>query len=127
MREHRGDGHLAACVAAGLDVVTMNVLTELWVGYPVGAYSGTRGYGPDALAASVAGLEARGWVADGALTPAGRAARSAIEDATDVSQGALVAALGDRLDAIVSSAEALSARIMAAAAFPADPRKRAAG
>ena len=34
-REHRGDGHLAACVAAGLGPVEMNVLTELYVGYPL--------------------------------------------------------------------------------------------
>ena len=31
VREHRGDGDLAASVAAGLDMVTMNVLTELWL------------------------------------------------------------------------------------------------
>jgi hypothetical protein len=41
VREHRGDGHLAAPVAAGLDVVTMNVLT-VWLGYPPGEYSATR-------------------------------------------------------------------------------------
>src|SRR5947207_2733853 len=38
VREHRGDSHVAACVAAGLDPVRMNVLTEVWVGYPVGEY-----------------------------------------------------------------------------------------
>ena len=36
VREHRGDGHLAASVAAGLDAVEMNVLTEVWLAYPVG-------------------------------------------------------------------------------------------
>lgn len=128
VREHRGDGHLAACVAAGLDIVTMNVLTELWLGYPLGEYSGTRGYGPDQQQASLTGLVTRGWATDaGALTPAGVAARVAIEEATDASQAALVAALGDRLDAVVAALTAVSGRILAAHGAPADPRKRAAG
>ena len=41
LREHRGDGHIAACIAAGLGPVAMNVLTELWVGMPLGSYSAT--------------------------------------------------------------------------------------
>ncbi len=128
VREHRGDGHLAACVAAGLDIVTTNVLTELWLGYPLGEYSGTRGYGPEQQRASLDGLVARGWAtADGALTPTGVAARVAVEDATDASQAALVAALGDRLEPIVAGCTAVSARILAAHSAPADPRKRAAG
>lgn len=128
VREHRGDLHLAACVAAGLDMVTANVLTELWLGYPLGEYSGTRGYGPDALQASLDGLVARGWAtADGALTPAGVEARLAIEAATDTGQDALVAALGDGLDRVVDGCAAVSARILAAHQAPADPRKRAAG
>jgi hypothetical protein len=127
VREHRGDGHLAACVCAGLDTVTMNVLTELWLGYAVGEYSSTRGYGPDAQHVAVAGLSERGWVADGALTDPGTVARNAIEASTDRSQDALVHALGDRLDDVVARATALSAKVITAGAAPADPRKRAAG
>ena len=47
VREHRGDSHVAACVAAGLDPVRMGVLSEMWVGYPVGEYSGTRAWPPE--------------------------------------------------------------------------------
>ena len=46
VREHRGDGHLAAVVAAGIEHVAINVLTELWVGFGVGEYSATRGLEP---------------------------------------------------------------------------------
>ena len=60
VREHRGDGHLAACIAAGLDPVAMNVMTELWVGYPLGAYTPTRGHSSEAIDAAVAGLRRRG-------------------------------------------------------------------
>ena len=127
VREHRGDGHLAACIVAGLDPCAMSVLTELWLGYPVGEYSATRGYDPDAVAAAVAALEARGWFREGALSAEGRAARDAIETATDRSQDALLDALGADLEDTIRSAGALSAAVVAAGAAPADPRKRAAG
>lgn len=127
VREHRGDGHVAASVAAGMDPVSMNVLTELWVGYPVGEYTATRGYGEEALAASLDALGRRGWVAHGRLTEAGRAARTDIEAATDRSQETLIGRLGDRADAVIADLAALSARVIAGRGVPADPRKRDAG
>jgi hypothetical protein len=126
-REHRGDGHLAASVAAGLDMVTMNVLTEVWLGYPPGEYSATRGFSPERIAASVADLHRRGWLGDDVLTKSGRAARDAIEKATDRSQDALILALGDSLDTVVAAATTIGSAVLAAHAAPADPRKRAAG
>ena len=127
VREHRGDGHLAACVAAGLTAIDSNILTELWLGFAIGEYSGTRGFGPDRIAAGVAGLEARGWVANGALTDAGRTVRDRIEAVTDTSEVALVDTLGDEIETIIANAEAIAERVMLARAFPHDPRKRAAG
>lgn len=127
VREHRGDGHLAVLVGAGLEAVEANVLTERWLGYGLGEYSGSRGFGPEALGAAVATLETRGWMAAGDLTAAGRAAREAIEAATDASQASLVDALGSGLGDIVAAAEVIAARLIAARSAPADPRKRAAG
>jgi hypothetical protein len=127
VREHRGDGHLAACIATGLDAVEANVLTELWLGYRIGDYSSTRGFDATALGAAAERLEARGWLAGGGLTQAGLAARRALEAATDASQAALVVALGPALDAVVAGLDAVGARLLAAHAAPADPRKRAAG
>lgn len=136
VREHRGDGHLSACIAAGLDPVEMSVMTELWLDYPIGEYTATRGYGPDAISAAQARLVARCWV-DAKPTPAGlpaarltalgRAARDEIEVATDRSQQALVNALSTQIGPVITTAERVSAAIVAAGAFPADPRKRAAG
>lgn len=127
-REHRGDGHLAACVAAGLDQVEMNVLTELWLNYPVGEYSGTRGFPPERLDAAVASLAASGWVDDqGALTADGRAAREQIEHATDVSQQQVMATLGDDAESLIADLSLIGDAVVAAHAAPADPRKRAAG
>ncbi len=127
VREHRGDGHLAAAVAAGFDAVTLNVITELWLGYAIGEYSHTRGFTAEQLGAAVGGLEQRGWVSNGALTTAGLAARLELEHATDVSQQRLIDLLGDDLDDIISRAESVSTQVLAARAFPTDPRKRAAG
>ena len=75
VREHRGDAHLAALVAAGLDAVEANVLTERWLGFALGEYSATRGFGADALAGGVGRLQARGWMEGDDLTDSGRAAR----------------------------------------------------
>lgn len=61
-------------------------------------YTGTRGFDEQRIAEALDGLEARGWVADGRLTPSGRAARLAVEDATDRAHEPLVARLGDRVD-----------------------------
>jgi hypothetical protein len=127
VREHRGDGHLAACVTSGLDAVTMNVLTELWLDYTPGEYSATRGYGIEAITAATERLNARGWMVDGVLSDAGREARDEIEAATDRSQDALIAALGHRLEEIIRRSDVLASRILAGRAFPHDPRKRAAG
>ncbi len=127
VREHRGDGHLAATIAAGLDAVEANVFTELWLGYSLGEYSGSRGWSTERIAAAVASLEARGWMRDGALTADGVRARLQLETDTDDTQSSLVALLGSGIDELIGRAAALSERVMAAVSFPPDPRKRAAG
>jgi hypothetical protein len=127
VREHRGDGHLAACIAVGLEPVEMNVLTELWVGYPLRGYTPTRGHPPAVIDEAVDRLRQRGWIDGDDLTQEGAAVRDGIEAATDVSQAEIIAALGDRLDWAVATAAALSTRVVDAGAFMGDERKRAAG
>lgn len=127
VREHRGDSHVAACVAAGLDPLRMNLLTELRVGYPVGEYTDTRGWPVARRDAALTRLETDGLVADGALTAAGREFRDRIEDDTDAAQAALVTALGGAADTVIDRLNTWSERCIAAGAFPGDPRKRAAG
>jgi hypothetical protein len=127
VREHRGDSHIAACVAAGLDPVRMGILSEVWLGYPIGEYSGTRAWPPEVHAAAVSRLEADGLLADGAITDDGRAFRDGIEAATDAAQTELVSAVGGELDTLVEQLDAWSQRCVEAGAFPPDVRKRAAG
>jgi len=126
-REYRGDAHAAVVVAAGLSAVEANVLTELWTGMALGSYTATRGWSPEAQAAAVGGLEARGWVAGDALTPAGTAAREDLEAATDLASEHLVAGLGEDLDEVVARLDAWGSLCIQAQAFPADALKRAAG
>ncbi|MGH1506516.1 MAG: SCO6745 family protein [Acidimicrobiales bacterium] len=132
LREHRGDIHLAAYGSAGPDAVEMNILTECWLGYPLGEYSGTRAWPEDRTAQAMASLEARGWFADGSITDGGRTARAEIEARTDERARAAVDAIGSvsgegGFDAVVETLASWSDRCVAAGVFPADPRKRAAG
>ena len=127
VREHRGDSHVAVANAAGLGPVEMNVLTECWLGMPLLSYTATRGWPEAAMRAAVDGLEARGWLRDGALTEAGRTARAGIEDRTDAAEQAIVAALGGQLDEVCNRLDGWSERCIAVGAFPADILKRAAG
>lgn len=126
-REHRGDGHVAVCLAAGLDPLRMNLLTELRAGYPVGEYTDTRGWPVARREAALARLEADGLVAAGLLTETGREFRDGIEDATDAAQDELVAALGDTIEDLIGQLDSWSARCIEKETFPRDERKRAAG
>jgi hypothetical protein len=127
VREHRGDSHVAAAIAAGLSAAEMNVLTELWIGMPLLSYTGTRGWPPEAMQHAVSQLQSRGWVQDGDLTDAGRASRLSIEQTTDQQERAIVGALGDRLDEVCGRLNHWGQRCIEAGAFPPDILKRAAG
>lgn len=97
LREHRGESHNLALAAAGVDPVTSHVLMA-GRGYGNKPTIQTiRGWTDEEWGAAVAGLVERGWArSDGALTDAGSAARSAIEEHTDeLSSGPLRALGGD--------------------------------
>ena len=127
IREHRGDSHVAACVAAGLDAVAMNILTELYLEMPLFAYSATRAWPEEVLQATATRLRDEGLIDGDRLSGAGRRFRQEIEDRTDAAQQPIVDAIGDDLDATVASLEEWSAACVEAKAFPPDIYKRAAG
>ncbi len=127
VREHRGDSHVAAAAAAGLNAVEMNILTEPWIGMPLLSYTATRGWAPDAMHRAVARLESRGWVRDGGLTDEGLAGRLSIEQRTDAQEQPIVAALGDRLEEVCDRLNHWGQLCIEAGAFPPDILKRAAG
>ncbi|MGA2519632.1 MAG: hypothetical protein ABSG81_02305 [Acidimicrobiales bacterium] len=84
VREHRGDGHVAALVAAGLDGLEALVSMVGTGAVPRSLLQVARGWDDAQWEEAEARLAGRGWLTpDGALTPAGAAARSDIEDLTD--------------------------------------------
>ena len=127
LREHRGDSHLAASISAGLDPVAMNILTELWLGMPLGPYTATRGWSEPRIATSATELEQRGLLASGAMTAAGRKFRDDVEERTDAMEEKIVLAIGDDLEALVAQLQEWSNLCIAAKTFTSDVFKRAAG
>lgn len=127
VREHRGDSHVAAWVAAGVGPCEMNILTELWLGYPMGEYSNTRGWRPQHVEASIARLTVAGFVADWRITDEGRRFRASIEERTDAGERSIVEALGAELEPLIGQLGLWSDRCVRAGSYPFDPRKRAAG
>jgi hypothetical protein len=127
VREHRGDSHVAAYISDGFDPVRMNILTELWVGYPLGAYSGTRAWGKERTDRALAELRSAGLLSDATLTVRGRQVRQEIEARTDRMEQPLVDAIGEDLERALERLNRWGAACIEAGAFPPDPRKRAAG
>ncbi|MDQ3293454.1 MAG: hypothetical protein M3527_03245, partial [Actinomycetota bacterium] len=82
LREYRGDAHTAAWTSAGFDATEMGLLSELYWGLPMRTYVRSRAWSDAELDAAEERLVARGLVADGGLTDAGRAAREAVEVST---------------------------------------------
>jgi hypothetical protein len=127
LREHRGDGHLAACVAAGIGGLEANILTELRVGWDPLAYTASRGWSPEAMDAATTRLTDRGLLTDGALTSEGRNLRDRVEQTTDRLMQPVIDAIGDELPGLVRQLDAWSQRIVDRGWFPPDPYKRACG
>lgn len=127
LREFRGDSHLAACVAAGLNGVSANILTERMVGWEPLAYTATRGWSPEAMQASTDRLTERGLLTETGLSEEGQRFREGIEQATEEAMQPVVEALGDDLERLVAALHGWSDAVIAHGWFPPDPYKRASG
>ncbi|MFE1381040.1 hypothetical protein ACFW6S_19055 [Streptomyces sp. NPDC058740] len=102
LREHRGDGHLAALLAAGLDPVEA-LVSFAAVGAAAETTFASRGWTGAEWSAARRRLAARGLLgADGTATEAGRALRAEVERRTDELAAAPWAALGPQSTARLS-------------------------
>lgn len=118
LREHRGDGHVAAWISH-VDSTEITVLSELWWGIEPGSYVWTRGYDADDVAAARGRLTDRGLLdRDGALTDAGRDLREQIEVATDRAERDLIVRLGDRADELFGMLAPLSRAMLGEGGYP---------
>ncbi len=85
LREHRGDGHVALLVGAGLGPAEALVLHAAWQpALPTDFLRSSRRWDDEAWQAATDRLAARGWLGtDGAITDEGRARRDDLEASTD--------------------------------------------
>ncbi|MEV4939456.1 SCO6745 family protein [Streptomyces zaomyceticus] len=123
LREHRGDGHLAALLSAGLDPVealashtaTGKGMAPRWV-------LGTRGWRRADWEAAAERLRGRGLTdADGELTEAGTALRAELEDHTDRLDAAPYEHLGAAgVERLTELGRGFLVTAAGAGAFPAD-------
>lgn len=123
LREHRGDGHVAALVqhgVTGLDALVTH--TAGGRGFAPAFAATSRGWTPEQWQEATEGLVARGLLdADGRLADAGRALREQLEVATDVASARPLEVLDDgALARLTALGRSLSGRAVAAGAYPAD-------
>ncbi|MGI8417049.1 MAG: SCO6745 family protein [Nakamurella sp.] len=127
LREHRGDGHIAALVNAGYSgaqALALHTLTGK--GFIPAFAQKSRGWSDQEWAAAHEDLIHRGLAADGALTAKGVAARQQVEDDTDRSAiGVLRHLSSDQIDRIITLGRTFRNAANAAGAFP--PNVFAAG
>lgn len=127
VREHRGDTHTAAWTSAGFTAPEIMMLTELWWGLPHGLYLASRHWPVDAVALGLERLRREGWVEGEppTITDAGIKARVAVENATDVGEAHVLAALADdEREELFTILKPMAATICAGGGYPADPNER---
>ncbi|ALV35210.1 salK [Streptomyces sp. CdTB01] len=117
LREHRGDGHIAALVGARIGGTEAHVLSALEQGiHPPESFGRIHHLPKERLAAVMDGLRERGLVdADGHFTDAGRATKQRIETLTDELAAPPYDALSPaELDELITELEPITATLVAA-------------
>lgn len=115
LREHRGDGHVAALTAAGIGGRESHVFHALATGTSARAYAAARHLDDQEWTAIISSLSERGLVdGAGALSEAGRRTKKAIEEVTDelawmAYQGLTIGELQELLQALRPIAAAVVA------------------
>lgn len=121
LREHRGDGHLAALLLNGLSGVEALVThVATGAGFTVDAAKLTRGWSDEQWTAAEQGLRDRGILdGEGALTAEGVAVRDRVEAATEAASRGPWDHLGpEKLARLEELGRDLTRRVVAAGAFP---------
>jgi hypothetical protein len=117
LREHRGDGHIAALVGARIGGTEAHVISALAMGiYPAESFGRIHHLPKQRLAAVMAGLRERGLIdADGRFTDAGRETQQRVEAVTDELAAPPYDALEPaELDELIAELEPITATLVAA-------------
>jgi hypothetical protein len=118
VREHRGDSHIAAWMAADLDACEIGLLTDVWRNAPIKSWVRSRGWTEEELDAGCDRLRSRGLLDGDDITAMGRVTREHIDDATDDMEVRLLAALGDDADRLFTLLDGWSDQVVAANGYP---------
>ena len=116
LREHRGDGHIAALMAEGVSGLESHVLLALDMGVPVEQFGRIHHLPPAQRDAVVDGMRSRGLIADdGGLSAAGRAVKQRVEALTDDLAAKPYECLrADELDELMAALQPLATLLLAA-------------
>ncbi|WP_039824540.1 SCO6745 family protein [Nocardia testacea] len=120
LREHRGDGHIAALVAAGIDGRESHVLQTLSNRVPREIYTVSRDFDDAEWAARLDTLRGKGLAAADGPTERGRAVKAEIEARTDAAAAPAYAVLtpGERAD-LIAALRPLTRAVLASGEIPA--------
>ena len=120
IREHRGDSHIAAWIATGLDPVEIGLMTEMYYGMPSKRYHRGRGWTEADLDAGLDRLRDRGLVTGDTAAAHARRYRAAGVDRGRHRRPATSdhRAIGDDLDQLLDTLAPWSTAIVAAGGFP---------
>lgn len=119
LREHRGDGHVAALVADGVSGIEALVMHAASGAVPAAVLQQSRGWSDADWAAAVAALQASGVLDhDGGFTSEGERRRQWVEDRTDFLAEPAYATLGsDQVSWLAELGKELSSAIAASGVF----------
>lgn len=116
LREHRGDGHIAALMVEGIGGLEAHVLLALDMGMPAGKFGRIHHLPHAQIGAVIDGMRDRSLIGDGGwLSEHGRAVKQRVEDLTDDLAAQPYEVLGlDELDELVATLEQLAGLLLAA-------------
>jgi hypothetical protein len=119
LREHRGDGHIAALMVEGVGGLEAHVLLALDMNMPAEQFGRIHHLPPAQIAAVIDGLRDRGLIADdGWLSEQGRAVKQRVESLTDRLAAKPYEGLDPgELDELIDALEPLAAPLLAAQDF----------
>ncbi|MGY0386517.1 SCO6745 family protein [Nocardioides sp. WG-D5] len=121
LREHRGDGHVATLLTAGIGGRESHVFHALATGLSPSVYATSRNIHETEWASLVSGLRSRGLVTDDgrSLTDAGRETKARIESTTDELAAAAYASLeGAEVEELIGLLRPLTKAVVASGEIP---------
>ena len=119
VREHRGDGHVAALAVLGIDGLEATVLLAADLGIDFELFEQSRGWERRHIDAALSRLGQHGLVdEDGGLTESGRSLRQEIEDLTDRQAFGVLSRLGEAHELVLAHLVGAAEAIRSAGAIP---------